>query len=578
MIHVSFRNLRILSFVVALFLSVSLGHFPVFRSFTTATEKVKKAPSRHENVRAYLEETKDDYDYSLEHLRERQQRLLDAIEADKEDLDDQPTAQAETENAEDMEENGLVVTRPKPVDDLFNTAKDLMFSDKSYYINDKQGNGKFHAAFVSIPWDGFSSLLEFCEDNDLELRLEFLPLMNMFELGKCRRVKRSQTPDGGWVYDFVWIPNNGKGEEQVLLTVSLSATGITAEQKECLDSTLDAKKAVRALEYIRIGVLRWNFVGKDAGSGEKVPESLTFVTQLFAPVDISDIIEPSPQAISIGEKLRKFDVLSDTNFDAKTDMILELTSCRGLTAVIEGGITTFSELIGPLNYQNSFALQPTKKNSDDRQLITVALIDGIPANEFVDQFFNNSGAIEMAYAQIAQKELDIADLERQYVEIPNISSPDPKENQRLFSERRRLEKRNHNLDRRIQNLNTQIGRINKSLDIQRNKLQKKNLMNFKGLFAVTYKIFLTNKAVGADKFLLCDSFVDSHKYNPKDDEHNGDFGDDGIFDDEDIDISLGGDESEEADSLSGSDDDETVPSNAKSATKSKTKPAGSKKR
>jgi hypothetical protein len=566
------RNLWVLLFSTSVFfLLASSEYFPVFRNFVTAAEKVNSDSSRYDNVRKVLDESKDDDDYSLEHLKVRNQRLRDAIDASREDSSDQSTEQAETEDAVDTEEDGLNVTRPKPVDDLCDTAKELMFSDKSYYINDKKGNGKFHAAFVSVPWDGFSSLAEYCEDNDLELRLEFFPLMNMFELGKCKRVKRSQAPDGGWVYDFVWIPNNGKGEEQVLLTVKLSETEITAEQKECLDSTLEAKKAIRALEYIRMGVLRWSFVEKDTKSKEEVPESLTFATQLFAPVDVSDVIEPSPQAISIGEKLRKFDVLSDMNFDAKTDMVLELASCRGLTAVIEGGVTTFSELIGALNYQNSFALQPTKKNSDDRQLITIALINGIPANEYVDEFFNNSGAIEMAYAQIGQKELEIAAFESQYVAIPNISSSDPKENQRIFSERKRLEKINHNIDRRIQKLNTQIGRINKSLDIQRSKLQKKNIAYFQNLFSVTYKVFLTNKAVGPDKFLLCDSFVESHEYDPRDDEHAGDLEDIDIFNDEDIKIDLDGDDSEETDSASDDDDADVVPSKTKSSSKSKSK-------
>ena len=562
----------VLLFVASIFfLLVSSEYFPVFRNFVTAAEKVNNNSSRYENVHKIPDESKDDDDYSLDHLRERKQHLQDVTGASHEDSDDQSAEQAKTEDVVDAEEDDLDVTRPKPVDDLYDTVKDLMFSDKSYYIDDKQGNGKFHAAFVSVPWDGFSSLAEYCDDNNLELQLEFFPLMNMFELGKCKRVKRSQAPDGGWVYDFVWIPNNGKGEEQVLLTVKLSATEITAEQKECLDSTLDAKKAIRALEYIRMGVLRWNFVEKGTKSKEEVPESLTFATQLFAPVDISDVIEPSPQAISIGEKLRKFDVLSDMNFDAKTDMVLELASCRGLTAVIEGGITTFSELIGPLNYQNSFALQPTKKNSDDRQLITVALIDGIPANEFVDQFFNNSGAIEVAYAQIEQKEFEIATLEGRYVAVPNISSSDPKENQRIFSERKRLEKINHNIDRRIQKLSTQIGRINKSLDIGRSKLQKKNIAYFRDLFSVTYKVFLTNRAVGPDKFLLCDSFVDSHEYDPRDDEHAGGLEDNDIFNDEDINIDLDDDDSEETDSTSDDDDTDVVPSKTKSSSKSKTK-------
>ena len=565
------RNLWVFLFVTGIFFLLgSSEYFPVFRNFVPAAEKVKNNSSRYENVRKIPDESKDDDDYSLDHLRERNQRLQDVTGASREDSDDLSAEQAKTEDAVNVEEDGLNVTRPKPVDDLYDAAKDLMFSDKSYYIDDKRGNGKFHAAFVSVPWDGFSSLAEYCEDNDLELRLEFFPLMNMFELGKCKRVKCSQAPDGGWVYDFVWIPNNGKGEEQVLLTVKLSVTEITAEQKECLDSTLDAKKAIRALEYIRMGVLRWNFVEKDTKSKEEVPESLTFVTQLFAPVDISDIIEPSPQAISIGEKLRKFDVLSDMNFDAKTDMVLELTSCRGLTAVIEGGITTFSELAGPLNYQNSFALQPTKKNSDDRQLITVALINDIPANEFVDQFFLNSGAIEVAEARIAQKELEIVNLESQYVAIPNIQSSDPKENQRIFSEQKRLERINHNIDRRIK-LNTQIGRINKSLDIGRNKLQKKNLADFRNRFSVTYKVFLTNKAVGPDKFLLCDSFANSYKYDSRDDEHDGDLEDNDIFNDEDINIDLDDDDSEETDSPWDDDDTEAAPSKTKSSSKSKTK-------
>ncbi len=446
------------------------------------------------------------------------------------------------EDAEDSEEPAAKdpLTRQEektasPLRSLAAAAADLAFRERSYYINDQEGNGKFHGAFVSAAWDDFAALAEYCEDHRMELRLEYLPLMNTFDVGKCRRVKLTEAPDGGWVYDFFWKPNNAKGKEQILLTVTLSESGLAAEQKECLDTTLDAETAILALDHIRLGVLRWSLLDEGAPDGEPADGAYTFVTPLFAPIEISDKFEPSPQAISIGERLQKKDVLPDLNFDADTEMKVTLASCAGLDPLAKGGRTSFLISDGSFEYTVTFAVAPTPKSADDRQLITVALINGLPADEVVKEFFFNSGIIEQVNASIYERELIIAGLQNSYVLVPNVSSSDPVVQKELFSQRKRLERINRNIDSRIRKYSGQIGRLRKSLDVELGKRLKKNLKFFQDRFAVTYKIYLTNKAIGPDEFLLCDSFAEREDYRPRDDENAEP--ERGVFDDEEIDPS-----------------------------------------
>ena len=187
-------------------------------------------------------------------------------------------------------------------------------------------------------------------------------------------------------------------------------------------------------------------------------------------------------------------------------MKIVLTSCAGLAAETGDKTTTFSIVDGPVKYDLTFAVTPTEKNADDRQILTIALINGLPADKVVEQVFYHSGIIEQVEAKILEKEYAIGELESRYVDVPMFSSPDPKEQQRLFSERKRLEKRNRNIDNRIRHLTTQIARDRKSLDVELGKRLKRNLKFFQKRFAVTYKILLTNSAIGPDEFLLCDSF------------------------------------------------------------------------
>ena len=180
-------------------------------------------------------------------------------------------------------------------------------------------------------------------------------------------------------------------------------------------------------------------------------------------------------------------------------------------------------------------MAPTPKSADDRQLITVALINGLPADEVVKEFFSHSGIIEQVNASIYERELIIAGLQNSYVLVPNVSSSDPVVQKELFSQRKRLERINRNIDSRIRKYSGQIGRLRKSLDVELGKRLKKNLKFFQDRFAVTYKIYLTNKAIGPDEFLLCDSFAEREDYRPRDDENAEP--ERGVFDDEEIDPS-----------------------------------------
>ncbi|MCR5358577.1 MAG: hypothetical protein K6E55_01685 [Thermoguttaceae bacterium] len=455
----------------------------------------------------------------------------DALESDTED--DEESADAEEPAAKDGPPRKG--TPASPLRSLADAAGELAFREKSRYVNDKQGNGKFHGAFVSVAWDGFAGLAEYCDDHQMELRLEFLPLMNMFDVGKCRRVKRTEAPDGGWVYDFFWKPNNGRGKEQSLLTVTLSESGLSAEQNECLDSTLSGEAAILALDHIRLGVLRWSLLDEGAPDDEPAERTLTFVTPLFAAAEISDKFEPSPQPISIGDRLQKKEVLPDLNFDADTKMKVTLASCQGLNALAESGRTSFLLSDGSFQYTITFAVTPTPKSADDLQLVTVALIDGVPADEVVKEFFYRSGMIEQVNAAIYEREMIIAGLESSYVLVPNVSSSDPVVQKEIFSQRKRLERINRNIDSRIRKYSGQIGRLRKSLDVELSKRLKKNLKFFQDRFAVTYKISLTNRKIGPDEFLLCDSFAERNDYETRDDENAGNGLEDDVFDADEFD-------------------------------------------
>ena len=443
----------------------------------------------------------------------------------------------DTEKPAVMETPSRKGTPAPPLRSLSKAAGELAFHERSYYINDKRGNGKFHGAFVSVGWADFADLAEYCEDHQMELRLEYLPLMNMFDIGKCRRVTQKKEPDGGWTYDFFWKPNNAKGKEQSLLTVTVSESGLTAEQNECLDSTLAAEAAILALDHIRLGVLRWSLVDEGASDDESADETYSFVTPLFAPAEISDTFEPSPQAVSIGDRLQKKEILPDLNFDADTKMKVTLASCTGLDAHSEAGKTSFVILDGAFKYSITFAVTPTTKSADDLQLITVALINDLPADEVVKQFFLSSGIIEQVNAEIYAKETLIAGLENSYVPVPNVSSSDPIAQKEIFGQRKRLERINRNIDSRIRKYSGQIGRLRKSLDVELGKRLKKNLKFFQDRFAVTYKIYLTNGEIGPDEFLLCDSFVERKDYSARDDENSGNGLEDEDFDSDGFDLS-----------------------------------------
>ena len=175
-------------------------------------------------------------------------------------------------------------------------------------------------------------------------------------------------------------------------------------------------------------------------------------------------------------------------------------------------------------------MTPTPKSSDDLQLVTVALIDGVPADEVVKEFFYRSGMIEQVNAAIYEREMIIAGLESSYVLVPNVSSSDPVVQKEIFSQRKRLERINRNIDSRIRKYSGQIGRLRKSLDVELSKRLKKNLKFFQDRFAVTYKISLTNRKIGPDEFLLCDSFAERNDYETRDDENAGNGLEDDVFD------------------------------------------------
>lgn len=381
---------------------------------------------------------------------------------------------------------------------FFETVRRAAFSDSAFNRGQEASDKKFRGAASSAEWEetDFSKLAEFCKSEHRTLKAEYLPLMNLFEIGTP--TVESSEKDNGWVYHFRWAPNDGRDKSDVFLTVTVDRSGISLELTE--GGLFGTDETEQILEKLRFGVIQWSFSGEDDSS------DLQSSVPLFQPISVTDTLVADDSIVSMTQRLKSLSVLSELNLAAEIEPRLEYykpESCP-LKEDYKDGNIQLSKLEREGICKAIFLTTLSTKGADDLMVKSMTFINDVPTQNAVEFAFNNSGYIEMVAAEIQMREADIANLETAITPTSNARSSNPYEAQRIFRGNQSIVKHNRNINSRIRRLETQISRLDNSINVQLKKMQKKADNYFRTQYFVCYRIYLKDKKNGGE-YLLCES-------------------------------------------------------------------------